>query len=157
MKEGHMQTLIKTGDEAKTFTLKDQDDKDVQLSDFPGKRVLLSFHPLAWTSVCAEQMKALEAHKAQFASLNTVALGLSVDSVPCKKAWAKELGIQTTRLLCDFWPHGGVAAAYGIFRERLGFSERANIILDENHRVTFVKVYPIKELPDIEEVIRALA
>ena len=152
-----MQQLIKTGDEARAFKLKDQDDKEVQLSDFQGKKVLLSFHPLAWTSVCAEQMKALEAHKDQFKSLNTVPLGFSVDSVPCKKAWAKELGIESTRLLCDFWPHGGVATAHGIFRERLGFSERANIILDENHRVTFVKVYPIKELPDIEEVFQALA
>ena len=152
-----MQQLIKTGDRAKGFRLKDQDDKEVQLSDFQGKKVLLSFHPLAWTSVCAEQMKALEAHKDQFKSLNTVPLGISVDSVPCKKAWAKELGIESTRLLCDFWPHGGVASAHGIFRERLGFSERANIILDENHRVTFVKVYPIKELPDIEEVLQALA
>jgi peroxiredoxin len=130
MKEGHMQTLIKTGDRAKGFRLKDQDDKECQLSAFSGRLVLLSFHPLAWTSVCAEQMKALEAHKTQFASLNTVALGVSVDSVPCKKAWAEELGIQTTRLLCDFWPHGGVATAYGIFRVRIGFSERAIIILN---------------------------
>jgi len=152
-----MQTRIKTGDEAKGFRLKDQDDKEFQLSDFQGKKVFLSFHPLAWTSVCADQMKTLEANKDKFASLNTVALGFSVDSVPCKKAWAKELGIKSTRLLSDFWPHGRVATAYGIFRERHGFSERANIILDENHRVTFVKVYPISELPDIEEVLQALA
>ena len=152
-----MQTSIKTGAEAKGFKLKDQDDKEFQLSDFQGKKVLLSFHPLAWTSVCADQMKSLEANKDRFDKLNAVALGFSVDSVPCKNAWAKELGIKSTRLLCDFWPHGEVAAAYGIFRERLGFSERANIILDENHRVTFVKVYPIRELPDIEEVLQALA
>jgi peroxiredoxin len=152
-----MPTMTKRGDKAKEFALKDQDDREVQLSGFDGKKVLLSFHPLAWTRVCAEQMKSLEAHKDKFDSLNIVALGLSIDSVPCKKAWAKELGIQSTRLLCDFWPHGKVAQAYGIFREKNGFSERANIILDENHRVIFVKVYPIKELPDIEQIIRALA
>ena len=151
-----MPTVIQKGDKAKEFTLKDQDDKEVRLSDLEGKKVLLSFHPLAWTSLCAEQMKALEAHQEKFASLNTVALGFSVDSVPCKNAWAKSLGIKNTRLLCDFWPHGEVATAYGLFRERLGFSERANIILDENHHVSFVKVYPIKELPDIEEVLSAL-
>jgi peroxiredoxin len=152
-----MQTPIKRGDEAKDFKLKDQHDKECRLSDLQGKKVLLSFHPLAWTSVCADQMKALEANKDKFDNLNTVALGFSVDSVPFKFAWAKELGIKNTRLLCDFWPHGEVASSYGIFRERLGFSERANIILDENHRVTFVKVYPISQLPDIEEVLRALA
>ena len=152
-----MPTVIKKGDRAKEFTLKDQNDKDVQLSDFQEKKVLLSFHPLAWTSVCAEQMKALEAHKKKFDALNTVALGLSIDTVPSKNAWAKELGIKNTMLLSDFWPHGKIAKAYGIFRETNGFSERANIILDESHRVIFVKVYPLKELPDIEEILQVLA
>ena len=152
-----MPTVIKKGDRAKEFTLKDQNDKDVQLSDFQEKKVLLSFHPLAWTSVCAEQMKALEAHKKKFDALNTVAFGLSIDTVPSKNAWAKELGIKNTMLLSDFWPHGKVAKAYGIFRETNGFSERANIVLNEDHRVIFVKVYPIKELPDIEEILQVLA
>jgi len=152
-----MPTVIKKGDRAKEFTLKDQNDKDVQLSDLQEKKVLLSFHPLAWTSVCAEQMKALEAHKKKLDALNTVALGLSIDTVPSKNAWAKELGIKNTMLLSDFWPHGKIAKAYGIFRETNGFSERANIILDESHRVIFVKVYPLKELPDIEEILEVLA
>ena len=57
-----MPIVIKKGDRAKEFTLKDQYDKEVLLSDLQEKKVLLSFRPLAWTSVCAEQMKALEAH-----------------------------------------------------------------------------------------------
>lgn len=85
-----------------------------------------------------------------------MALGISVDTVPSKKAWAKELGIENTRLLSDFWPHGEVAQLYGIFREKDGFSERANIILDEKQQVIFVKVYPIAQLPDIEEIIKVL-
>ncbi|OGP52381.1 MAG: thioredoxin peroxidase [Deltaproteobacteria bacterium RBG_13_43_22] len=141
---------------AKPFDLKDNRDKEIRLSDFKGKKVLLSFHPLAWTSVCAEQMKALEANKEKFDLLNTVALGLSIDTVPSKNAWAKTLGIQQTPLLCDFWPHGKVAKAYGLFREANGFSERANIILDEKHQVIFVKVYPIAQLPDIEEIFSTL-
>jgi peroxiredoxin len=67
-----MPTVIKKGDEAREFTLQDQHDQKVQLSDFRGKKVLLSFHPLAWTSVCAEQMKALEAHKKTFDTLTTL-------------------------------------------------------------------------------------
>ena len=152
-----MPRTVKKGDTSKEFTLKDQHDMDVRLSDFKGKKVLLSFHPLAWTSVCAEQMKALEAHKETFDALNTVALGISIDTVPSKNAWAKELGIKNTMLLSDFWPHGMIAKAYGIFRETNGFSERANIVIDDNHRVIFVKVYPIKELPDIEEILQVLA
>lgn len=81
---------------------------------------------------------------------------MSVDTVPSKKAWAKELGIKNTGLLSDFWPHGEVASSYGIFREKEGFSERANIIVDEKGQVVFVRVYPISELPDIEAIIKAL-
>ncbi len=147
---------VKAGDKAKEFMLNDQDEKEIHLSDYKGKKVLLSFHPLAWTKVCAEQMKALEKNLARFEELNTVALGLSVDTVPSKKAWAKELGIKKTRLLSDFWPHGEVARSYGIFREKEGVSERANIIVDEKGQVVFVRVYPISQLPDIEEIIKAL-
>lgn len=147
---------VKIGDKAKDFVLKDQDGKEIHISDFKGKRVLLSFHPLAWTPVCADQMKSLEENFSRFETLDIVALGVSVDTVPSKKAWAKELGISNTRLISDFWPHGKVAELYGIFREKEGFSERANIIIDERLKVVFVKVYPISRLPDIEEIITVL-
>ncbi len=147
---------LKSGVKAPDFTLKDQQENDLKLSSLKGKKVLLSFHPLAWTNVCAEQMKSLEANREEMEQHNTVALGLSVDAVPCKTAWAKELGIEHTRLLADFWPHGAVAAAYGIFRDKNGFSERANILVDENGIVIFAKVYPIKELPDIKEILNLL-
>jgi len=147
---------VKVGDKAKDFALNDQDGKETLLSDFSGKKVLLSFHPLAWTEVCAEQMKSLEKNYTRFEKLNTVALGISVDTVPSKKAWAKELGIKNTRLLSDFWPHGEVAISYGIFREKEGISERANIIVDENGKVVFVKVYPISQFPDIEGLMKVL-
>lgn len=143
----------KVGDMAKDFALKDQNDKEFKLSEHKGKRVLLSFHPLAWTGVCAKQMKSLEANKETFDLLNTVAVGLSVDSAPSKKAWAETLGILSTSLLADFWPHGGVAKLFGIFREKNGISERANILVDEDGKIVFVKVYPIPELPDINEII----
>jgi peroxiredoxin len=149
--------MIAVGSKAPDFILKDQDGKQVQLSELKGKKVLLSFHPLAWTKVCAEQMKSLEANYERFEKLNTIALGLSVDAVPSKKAWAKELAIEKTRLLSDFWPHGEVAKSYDIFREKDGFSERANIIVDENLKVIFSKTYPISQVPDIEEVVKFLA
>ncbi|MGB3093425.1 MAG: redoxin domain-containing protein [Candidatus Zixiibacteriota bacterium] len=143
----------KVGDVAKDFALKDQNDKEFKLSEHKGKRILLSFHPMAWTGVCAKQMKSLEANKDTFDLLNTVAVGLSVDSAPSKKAWADTLGIKDTSLLADFWPHGGVAKLFGIFREKSGISERANILVDENGKIVFFKVYPIPELPDINEII----
>jgi peroxiredoxin len=144
------------GEVGPDFTLKDNRGKDFRLSELKGKRVLLSFHPLAWTKNCAKQMQSLEENKETLASLNTAAVGLSVDSVPSKNAWAKELGIKYTPLLADFWPHGEVARRYGVFREEEGFSERANIILDEGGKVVFVKVYGIHDVPDINEIIGVL-
>ncbi|MGA2309882.1 MAG: redoxin domain-containing protein [Candidatus Bathyarchaeia archaeon] len=151
-----MQERVKVGDKFRDFSLEDQNEEVFTLSKFKGKRVLLSFHPLAWTSVCSEQMKSLEKNKEAFDSLNTIAVGVSVDTVPSKKAWAKSLNIENTRLLSDFWPHGKVAETYGIFRSKYGTSERANIIIDENQKVAFVKVYPVEQLPDIKEVTEAL-
>ncbi len=145
--------IIRAGDKAPDFTLKDQHNKELRLSELKGKKVLLSFHPLAWTKVCARQMQSLEKNREVFDSLNTVALGLSVDTIPSKHAWAKELGIKETRLLSDFWPHGEIAKLYGIFKAENGLSERANIIVDEEQKVIFVKVYDIPQLPDIDEII----
>lgn len=150
-------SLIKVGDIAPDFSLKDNKEQIVRLSDLRGKKVLLSWHPLAWTAVCTDQMRALEANWGKFLSLNTVPLGLSVDPVPCKKAWASVLAINNVSLPSDFWPHGMVAQDYGIFIEKPGISERANIIIDENGIVRWVKVYPISQLPDIDEVFQVLA
>jgi len=151
-----MENRVKVGDGFRDFSLEDQNEEVFTLSKFKGKMVLLSFHPLAWTSVCAEQMKSLEKNKEAFDFLNTIAVGVSVDTVPSKKAWAKSLNIENTRLLSDFWPHGKVAETYGIFRSKYGTSERANIIIDEDQKVVFIKVYPVGQLPDIKEVTEAL-
>lgn len=147
---------IAVGDLAPDFALKDNRGELIELKAYRGKKVLLSWHPLAWTKVCADQMKALEDHLADFERLNTVPLGLSIDAYPSKNAWAKELKIATVKLLADFWPHGQAAIDYGLFREAEGFSQRANVILDENGKVTWVKIYDIPQLPDIEEVLAVL-
>jgi peroxiredoxin len=147
---------LKIGSKGPDFALKDQHDKKFHLYDYKGKRILLSFHPLAWTLLCAKQMKSLEKNFKRFDKLNAIPVGLSIDSVPSKHAWSKKLNIKKTRLLSDFWPHGEVAKKYGIFREKDGFSERANIIIDEKGKIVYFKVYKISELPDVEEIIKFL-
>ena len=148
---------IKIGDKAPIFTLKDQNGNEFNLSNYKTKKILLSFHPLAWTSVCAKQMQALEEHFEDFQKLNAIAVGISVDSAPCKKAWAESLVIEKNLLLADFWPHGQVAKLYNIFREKEEFSERANITIDQEQRIAWLKVYPIRELPNIDEVLDMLS
>jgi peroxiredoxin len=98
-------------------------------------------------------MKSLEANKKAFDSLKTVAVGVSVDTVPSKKAWADTLGIKHTRLLSDFWPHGKVAKAYGLFIKEDGISKRANVIIDEKQKIALIKIYRLGALPDVKEII----
>lgn len=149
--------LIQVGAAAPDFALDDVFEKSVKLSDYKGKKVLLSWHPAAWTGVCADQMRSLEVNFGKFEALNTVPLGLSTDTSPCKKAWCAALCMSKVRLLCDFWPHGKVSRDYGIFIEEFGMSQRVNIIVGEDGIVKWVKVYPISELPDIQEVLQVLA
>ena len=67
-------------------------------------------------------MESLEENKSLFNSLNAIAVGISIDSVPCKRP-GQGLGIRYTPILADFWPHGSVAQLYGIFREKKVFTE----------------------------------
>ena len=147
---------LQNGEIAPVFALKDHQGNEFKLSDLRGKRVLLSFHPLAWTGICAKQIQSLEDNADLFESLSTMPVGISVDSVPTKKAWAASLGINKVRLLSDFWPHGGVAKLYGLLREKDGFSERANVVLNESGKVIFSKVYELEQLPDIQEIVEIL-
>lgn len=149
--------LIEVGTEAPNFTVMDHRDHYIRLSNYRGKKVLLSWHPVAWTPVCTDQMRALETNWQTFQNLNTVPLGFSVDAPPSKKAWAAVLNINNISLPSDFWLHGQVAQDYGLFRENDGFSERANIIVDENGKIMWVKVYPMQTLPDINEVLDILS
>ena len=144
---------VNIGEKVKNFKLKDQNENEVSLKDFEGKKVLLSFHPLAWTSVCRKQMMALEKNYDQFIENNTVPLGISVDPLPSKKAWAEDMGLEKLQILSDFWPHGKLAKRLDNFVDKHGFSGRANILLDECLEMIWSKVYELSELPDIDEVL----
>lgn len=151
-----MKELIRVGAAAPDFSLEDQKGAQVKLSDLKGRKVLLSWHPIAWTTVCTDQMRALERNFARFEQLNTLPVGMSVDPAAGKAAWAAVLGIRKTPLLADFWPHGQVARDYGLFMDEHGMSRRANVLIDEHGRVAWVRVYELGELPDLEEVFRAI-
>jgi glutaredoxin len=91
----------------------------------------------------------------RFEGMQTQVLGLSVDSVPCLKAWAESLGGITYPLLSDFYPHGGVAKKYGVLRKD-GKSERAIFIIDRYGVIRYVDVHDIDLQPNNDELIRAL-
>lgn len=151
-----MKELIGKGVKAPDFTLHDQENKAISLADFKGKKVLLSWHPLAWTSVCLDQMRALERNYEAFAAKNTVPLGLSIDPQPSKAAWAAALCLEKLRILSDFNPLGAVSRAYGNFADEYQFSGRACVLIDEDGKVIWSKSYDLPVLPDVEEILAQL-
>lgn len=90
-----------------------------------------------------------------FAGLNVQVLGISVDHVPCLKAWAESLGGINYPLLSDFWPHGQVSDLYGVLRKE-GYSERAIFIIDRDGVIRYIDIHDIDEQPDNEVLLNEL-
>jgi peroxiredoxin len=148
---------LKIDDQAPDFELRSHRGGTVTLSDFRGrKNVLLAFHPLAFTPVCANQMSGYEAELPKFDAADTTVLGISVDPQPAKAAWAKTLGSISFDLLSDFHPHGDVAKKYGVYREKDGISERALFLIDKEGKIAWTRAYQIPEQPQNAEIFDAL-
>jgi peroxiredoxin len=97
---------------------------------------------------------------ARFEKLNAQVLGISVDHVPCLKAWAESLGGISFPLLSDFNPLGAVARKYGVKRKE-GFSERAIFVLDKHGIIRYIDIHDIEDRPrnkilfaELKKVIR---
>ena len=145
---------LKPGDEAPDFELRSHRGGTVKLSDFRGKKnVVLAFHPLAFTPVCANQMCGYESDLQRLEKSDAVVLGISIDAQPAKAAWAKTLGPISFDLLSDFHPHGEVAQKYGVYRVKDGISERAVFVVDKDGRIAWAKTYDIPELPKNEDFL----
>jgi peroxiredoxin len=148
---------LKAGDVAPDFELRSHRGGTVKLSDFRGKRqVVVAFHPLAFTPVCATQMCGYQSDAARFQASNAVVLGVSVDAQPAKAAWAQSLGTIDFDLLSDFNPHGEVAQKYGVYRPKDGISERAIFVVGTDGKISWAKTYDIPEQPNNNELFEAL-
>ena len=79
-------------------------------------------------------------------------MGILCDTVYTLKAWADSLGGVQYPLCSDFWPHGKVSQAYGVFNEEIGRPERAIIVVDEQGVCRYIDVHQLREVPDEEEI-----
>lgn len=123
---------LEIGDRAPDFTLRDQHGQDVRLSSFAGcKAVLLVFFPYAFTGVCTGELTAFRDRLGEFETDDTTLLAVSCDSIFTQRAFADRDGIFFP-LLSDFWPHGEVASAYGVFDEAEGCAARSSFVVGKD-------------------------
>lgn len=145
---------IEVGDEAPDFVLKDQDQKEVKLSDFRGrKNVVLAFYPLDWSPVCTHENKCFTNDLPKFRDADTEVFGISVDSTWSHKAWADALGLKH-RLLSDMKREA--VQKYGLYLEDANIGKRATVIVDKNGKVRYRKVQEILTARDNNEILEAL-
>jgi peroxiredoxin len=148
---------IAVGVEAPDFLLRDQNNQEVRLSDFRGdKSVLLVFYPLAFTGTCRGELCEVAENLAAYANAEVQVLTVSVDSVYSHKVWADREGYDFP-LLADFWPHGAVARAYGVFNADRGYANRGTFVIDKTGTVRFAEMNMPGEARDQAGWRKALA
>jgi mycoredoxin-dependent peroxiredoxin len=149
-------TPLPVGSEAPDFALRDQNNEVVRLADFRGdKAVLLVFYPWAFTSICTGELGRLRDNIDAFANDRVQVLTISIDSGFVHKIFAQRDGLNFP-LLADFWPHGAVAEAYGVFNTDAGVSNRGTFLVDTEGIIRFSEANEIGVGRDPEVWLRAI-
>ncbi|MFJ4929769.1 peroxiredoxin [Streptomyces sp. NPDC088736] len=147
---------IEVGTEAPDFELRDNHGATVRLSDFRGaKNVVLLFYPFAFTGVCTGELCALRDELPRFANDDVQLLAVSNDSVHTLRVFAEQEGLDFP-LLSDFWPHGNISRAYGVFDEDKGCAVRGTFIIDKAGVVRWTVVNGLPDARDLNEYVKAL-
>lgn len=148
---------MKVGDEAPDFELADQHGQVVRLRAFRGRKaVLLVFYPWAFTGVCSGELHEMQARLSELATEDVELLAVSTDSLYALRAWADRETF-TFPLLSDFWPHGAVAAAYGVLHEGIGIALRGTFLVDRDGTLRWSVVRGIPEAREVDDYVRAIA
>jgi len=149
-------TVPGVGDAAPDFELANQFGEPVRLSDFRGRNVAIVFYPFAFSGICTGELCEIRDNLALFEDADAVVLAVSVDSKFAQRAYAEKEGYGFD-LLADFWPHGAVASAYGVFDPDSGMALRGTFIIDAAGIVRYVVVNPRGQARDFAEYRAALA
>jgi peroxiredoxin len=144
------------GGQAPDFELANQYGEPVRLSSLRGGNVVLVFYPFAFSGICTGELCEIRDNLAMFEAANATVLAVSVDSKFALRAYAAQEGYAFD-LLADFWPHGEVARAYGVFDADSGMAHRGTFIIDEAGIIRYSVVNPRGQARDFQEYRAALA
>lgn len=149
--------MLPVGTPAPDFSLRDQNRQPVTLGGYRGaKNVLLVFFPLAFTGICQGELDRLRDNLPDFENDDSAALAISVGPPPTHKIWATQSGF-TFPVLSDFWPHGQVSQAYGVFNDAAGISNRGTFVVDRSGIIRFAEMKQPGEARDQRLWTEALA
>lgn len=148
-------TVLPAGTPAPDFALSSAPDQQLRLSDLRGRPVILVFYPADWSPVCGDQVALYNEILPEFREFGAEILGISVDSVWCHAAFARDRNLHFP-LLSDFEPKGAVSRQYGAYRQKDGFSERALFVIDKNGVIRWSYVSPVDVNPGADGILSAL-
>jgi peroxiredoxin len=158
-----VKTLLQAGDLAPDFDLPvllGGVRHQFRISERRGRQSLvLAFYPANWEPVSVQQMVAYQIEREKFVERQAEVVAISVDHIMNATAWEREIGPFEFLLASDFWPHGAVSRKYDVLRERepwAGASERAIFVVDKAGRIAFSKIYPLDQMPDLQETLNTL-
>jgi mycoredoxin-dependent peroxiredoxin len=114
------------------------------------------FYPFAFSSVCTGELCEVRDSLPAFESDDVQLLAVSCDPMHALRAFAEQDGL-TFPLLSDFWPHGEVAAAYGVFNEQRGCAERSTFIVDREGVLRWSVHNQMPDARDLEQQLKVLA
>jgi peroxiredoxin (alkyl hydroperoxide reductase subunit C) len=148
--------VISVGDEAPDFTLRNQHREEFTLSAQRGeKAVLIVFYPFAFTNVCTGELQRVQDDLDTFQNDDVQVVTISCDSVYSQRVFSMREDL-TFPLLADYWPHGEVARAYGVFNEDGGFANRGTFLVDRDGIVRFAEMNQIGDGRDADAWIAAI-
>jgi peroxiredoxin len=143
------------GTPAPDFTLPQTPSSRFALHSLHGHPVVLVFYPVDWEPLSRDQLVLFQKFAVEFARLGARLLGISVDSIYCHAAFAREAQLRFP-LLADFQPRGEVARRYGVYRDGQGVCARALVVLDRQGTVRFSHAYPDFFNPGVDDVLTTL-
>ena len=150
-----MPKILTPNTPAPDFSLRVTADQTLSLSELKGKPVIIAFYPADWSPVCGDEMALLNEIFPEFRKHGAKLLGISVDGAWCHDAFAAHLKLHFP-LLSDFEPKGEVAKKYGAYRDKDGYCERAQFVIDKNGIITWSYLSPVAENPGADGILAAL-
>ena len=148
---------ITIGQAAPEFEVVNQHGEKISLASFKGKKnVVLLFYPFSFSGICTGELCELRDDLSAFQNENVELLAISCDHMYTQRAFADQEKY-TFPVLTDFWPHGALAKAYGVFNEARGCAVRGSFVIDKAGIVRWQVINGLGDARNIGDYKAAIA